>query len=55
MPNSPYTGLNPFSIKDAPFFFGRDHEQFIDPGGNNRYAQRRALTLDLLQREAQPE
>jgi uncharacterized protein YoxC len=27
MPNSPYTGLNPFSIKDAPFFFGRDHER----------------------------
>lgn len=27
MPNSPYTGLNPFSITDAPFFFGRDHER----------------------------
>ena len=27
MPESPYAGLNPFSIKDAPFFFGRDHER----------------------------
>jgi hypothetical protein len=27
MPDSPYAGLNPFSVKDAPFFFGRDHER----------------------------
>jgi hypothetical protein len=27
MPESPYTGLNPFSIDDAPFFFGRDRER----------------------------
>ena len=27
MPDSPYAGLNPFSVKDAPFFFGRDNER----------------------------
>ena len=27
MADSPYAGLNPYTVRDAPFFFGREHER----------------------------